>query len=95
MVIGTPTVLIGPHPHVASAAFLVNALRPQLRFVSVIGSYGWGGKAVEQLTGMIPNLKTEVLDPVICKGFPGEEDFKALDDLASTVAKKHKEHGFA
>ena len=95
MVIGTPTVLVGPHPNVASAAFLANALRPQLRFVSVIGSYGWGSKAVEQLTGMIPNLKAEVLDPVICKGFPGEQDFKALDDLASTVAKKHKEHGFA
>ena len=95
MVIGTPTVLVGPHPNVASAAFLANALRPQLRFVSVIGSYGWGSKAVEQLTGMIPNLKAEVLDPVICKGFPGEQDFKALDDLAGTVAKKHKEHGFA
>ncbi|GAI09647.1 unnamed protein product, partial [marine sediment metagenome] len=49
MVIGTPTVLVGPHPNVAYAAFLVNALRPKLQFVSIIGSYGWGGKAVEQL----------------------------------------------
>jgi hypothetical protein len=37
----------------------------------------------------------EVLAPVISKGFPGEEDFKALDNLASTIAEKHKEHGFA
>jgi flavorubredoxin len=95
MVIGTPTVLVGPHPNVAHAAFLVNALRPGLQFVSIIGSYGWGSKAVEQLKGMIPNLKAEVLDPVIIKGFPGEEDFKALDNLASTIAQKHKEHGFA
>ena len=95
MVIGAPTVLVGPHPNVAHAAFLANALRPRLQFVSIIGSYGWGSKAVEQLTGMIPNLKAEVLDPVLCKGFPGEEDFKALDDLASTIAEKHKESGFA
>jgi flavorubredoxin len=95
MVIGTPTVLVGPHPNVAYAAFLANALRPRLQFISIIGSYGWGSKAVEQLTGMTPNLKAEVLAPVLSKGFPREEDFKALDNLASTIAKKHKEHGFA
>jgi len=95
MVIGTPTVLVGPHPNVVQAAFLANALRPRLQFISIIGSYGWGSKAVEQLTGMIPNLKAEVLAPVISKGFPVEEDFRALDNLASTIAKKHKERGFA
>ena len=95
MVIGVPTVLVGPHPNVAHAAFLANALRPKLQFISIIGSYGWGSKAVEQLKGMIPNLKAEILPPVICKGFPREEDFKALDNLAGTVAEKHKEHGFA
>ncbi|MGA2671419.1 MAG: FprA family A-type flavoprotein [Dehalococcoidia bacterium] len=94
MVIGTPTVLVGPHPNVAYAAFLANALRPRLQFISIIGSYGWGSKAVEQLTGMIPNLKAEVLAPVLSKGFPREEDFQALDNLASTIAEKHKEHGF-
>jgi len=95
MVIGTPTVLVGPHPNIAHAAFLANALRPRLQFISIIGSYGWGSKAVEQLTGMVPNLKAEVLTPVLSKGFPRQEDFKALDNLASTIAKKHKEHGFA
>ena len=95
MVIGTPTVLVGPHPNIAHAAFLANALRPRLQFISIIGSYGWGGKAVEQLAGMIPNLKAEVLAPVLSKGFPTEDDFKALDSLASTIAEKHKERGFA
>ena len=95
LVIGTPTVLVGPHPNVAYAALLANALKPKLQFVSIIGSYGWGSKAVEQLSGMIPNLKVEVLDPVISKGFPKEEDFKALDNLANTIAEKHKAHSFA
>jgi len=90
MVIGTPTVLVGPHPNVAYATLLANALRPKLQFVSIIGSYGWGGKAVEQLRGMIPNLKAEILDPVISKGYPKEADFKALDNLADMIAEKHK-----
>lgn len=94
IVIGAPTVHIGPHPNVAYAALLANALRPKARFVSIIGSYGWGGKAVEQLQAMIPNLKVEVLGTVIIKGYPQETDFAALDSLAGTIAEKHKEHGF-
>ena len=95
VVIGTPTVLAGPHPNVAYAVFLANALRAKPRFVSIIGSYGWGGKTVEQLAGMIPNLKAEVLEPVLSNGFPKEADFKALDNLAATIAQKHKECRFA
>jgi flavorubredoxin len=95
MVIGTPTIMVGPHPNIVYAAFLANALRPKLQFVSIIGSYGWGGKAVEQLQGMIPNLKVEVLQPVIIKGFPKEADFQALNNLADTIVEKHKEHNFA
>jgi len=94
VIIGTPTVLAGPHPNVVYATFLANALRPKLSFVSVIGSYGWGGKTVEQLAAMLTNLKVEILAPVLCKGFPTKDDFKALDSLATTIAEKHKEHNF-
>ena len=93
IVVGTPTVLAGPHPYAAYAAFLANALRPKTKFLSIIGSYGWGGKTVETLAGMIPNLKVEVIEPVLAKGLPSEADFKALENLAEIIAKKHKEHG--
>jgi flavorubredoxin len=93
IVIGTPTVLIGPHPNVAYAAFLANAIKPKAKFASIIGSYGWGTKAVEQLAAMIPNLKVEIIPPVICKGFPKEADFQALEVLAETIAEKHKAAG--
>jgi flavorubredoxin len=93
VVIGSPTVLVGPHPKVVYAACLANALRPKLRFASIIGSYGWGGRMVEQLVGMIPNLKVEILDPVVIKGFPKEADFEALDRLADGILSKHKQHG--
>jgi len=95
LVVGTPTVLAGPHPLAAYAAFLANALRPKAKFLSIVGSYGWGGKTVEALAGMIPNLKVEVLTPVLCKGLPQAEALTALETLAATIAAKHREAGFA
>jgi flavorubredoxin len=92
IIIASPTVLVGPHPNIVYAAFLVNALRPKLKFASVIGSYGWGGKMVEQLKEILSHLKVEIIEPVIIKGFPKDADFKALDVLADTVFKKHKEN---
>ncbi len=93
IVVGTPTILAGPHPYAAYAAFLANALRPKTKFLSIIGSYGWGGKTVDILAGMIPNLKVEVIEPVLAKGLPSDNDLKALENLAETIATKHKEHG--
>ena len=93
IVIGSPTVLVGPHPKVVYAAYLANALRPKLKFASVIGSYGWGSRMVKQVTGMFSNLKVEVLDPVVIKGFPKEADFKALERLAEEILNKHMELG--
>ncbi len=93
LVLGTPTVLVGPHPAAVYAAYLANAIRPQVKFATVIGSYGWGTKAVETIAGMIPNLKAEILPPVYCKGHPREADFAALTVLADTIAAKHRELG--
>ncbi|MFO8086101.1 MAG: FprA family A-type flavoprotein [Desulfobacterales bacterium] len=94
IVVGVPTVLGGPHPLAAYATLLANALRPKAKFLSIIGSYGWGGKTVETLAGMIPNLKVEMLKPVLCKGVPTGTVFEDLDRLADLIAEKHKENNF-
>ncbi|MFZ5868628.1 MAG: FprA family A-type flavoprotein [Thermodesulfobacteriota bacterium] len=94
IVIGTPTVLMGAHPLAGYAAFLANILRPKAKFASIIGSYGWSTKVVEQIASLIPNLKVEVLEPVLCKGYPSDEVLSSLDRLAATIADKHAEHGF-
>lgn len=91
IVVGTPTVLGGPHPLAAYTVFLTNALRPKAKLLSIIGSYGWGGRTIETLAAMIPNLDLEVLPPVLSKGLPGESEYHALDELAETIAKRHKE----
>jgi flavorubredoxin len=93
VIVGTPTVLGGPHPLAAYAAVLANALRPKARFLSIVGSYGWGGKTVETLSSLIPNLKVEVLEPVLAKGLAAEAEFGALDRLADAVAERHEKAG--
>ena len=93
IVIGSPTVIVGPHPHAANAAFLANLLRPKVKFASIIGSYGWGSKMVDHLCGMISGLKVELIEPVVVKGAAKNEDFAAIDALADTIVAKHKEIG--
>ena len=60
----TPTVLPGPHPLAVYASIVGNPFKPKVKFLFVIGSYGWSGNTVETLAGMRPNLKVEVLNPV-------------------------------
>lgn len=93
VVVGTPTVLFGPHPQVVYATYLANALKPKMRFASVIGSYGWGGKAAETIVKMLDHVKVEVIEPVVIKGLPDEAAFVAINRLADDIAKKHKEIG--
>ncbi len=90
VVIGSPTVLVGAHPSAAYAAFLTNALRPKFRYMSIIGSFGWGSKMVDQLSSLLPNIKAEVIEPVLVKGDPEESGFAELDKLADTILAKHR-----
>ena len=91
VVLGTPTVHAGPHPLAVYATYLLNAIRPKIKFITVIGSYGWFSNTVKQVVAMVPKLKNaEILTPVYCKGYPKEEDFKALDQLVQTIVEKHK-----
>jgi flavorubredoxin/rubredoxin len=85
IVFGSPMVLAGPHPKVAYAAMLANALQPKAKFVSVIGSFGWGGKLTETLESLLSGLRAEFIAPVLSKGLPKDDTFAALDKLADTV----------
>jgi flavorubredoxin len=91
VVIATPTVLFGPHPQVIYATYLANMLKPKVRFASVIGSFGWGGKAVDTIVKMLDHVKVEVIEPVMVKGLPDETTFLALNRLADEILKKHKD----
>ena len=85
IVFGSPMVLGGPHPKVAYAALLTNALRPKAEFVSVIGSFGWGGRLAETVQSLLSNLKVEFIPPVLVKGLPRVKDYSAIDALAESI----------
>ncbi len=93
VVFATPTVLTGAHPSAVYAAYLANALRPKTRFVGLIGSYGWGTKVTDQMASLLEGLKAEVLEPVLVKGLPQEDDLEAMDELAEEIARRHSEIG--
>lgn len=90
LVIAAPTVLAGAHPAAVYAACLINALKPKTRYISIVGSYGWGGRMVEQLEGLMGNIKAERLEPVIVKGCAREEDYRLLDRLVEDIIKKNE-----
>ncbi len=88
VVFGTSMVLTGPHPKTVYAAYLINILRPKIKFYTVVGSFGWGGNLTAPVDAMFTLTKPEKLDGVIVKGKPRVEDFKALDNLANTLLQK-------
>jgi flavorubredoxin len=93
VILGSPMVLAGPHPYAANAAFLVNMLRPKTKFIGILGSFGWGGKIVEQLKTILSNMtnnpNVELFEPVLVKGLPKKEDFEKLDKLIDDVVQKN------
>ena len=90
VIVASPTVLTGLHPYAANVVFLLNALRPKTRFISLISSYGWGSKIVDQTKQLLTNLKVEFLEPVLIKGYPKDSDLKELDELVENLHEKHK-----
>ncbi len=90
VIFATPTVIFGPHPSIISSIYLANLLRPKTKYVSVIGSYGWGTTTVDTIKKMIPNIKAEFLPEVYQIGAPGEKTRTDLDALATLIAEKHK-----
>jgi flavorubredoxin len=90
VVVGTPTVLFGPHPAILTPVYLVNVLKPKIRFASVIGSFGWGGKTVDTIAGMLTHVKPEIIPPVYVKGAPTAETLRSLDRLADDIVERHK-----
>lgn len=90
VVMATPTVLGGPHPNMAYAALITNAMKPKTRYFALVGSYGWGTRVDETITSLTSGLKAERLQTILVKGLPQSEDLERLDHLAMELAVKIK-----
>ncbi|OQA03030.1 MAG: Nitric oxide reductase [Planctomycetes bacterium ADurb.Bin401] len=91
IVLASPTFLTALHPAAAYAAFLVNALRPKTKYLAFMGSFGWAGKILDQLQQMLAATKAELLEPLVIKGLPRDDDYTKIDQLADRIAEKHKD----
>lgn len=90
VVFGSSMVLAGPHPAAVYAAYLTGILRPKVKFVAFIGSYGWGGVLTQKLEEALSAVKCEKLESVLVKGKPKKEDLEKLDVLIEEIYQKHK-----
>ncbi len=89
LVVATPTVLTGMHPLALYATYLVSILKPKTRYISMIVSYGWGGKVLNQAKELLANnMNAELLEPVTIKGYPDDKDIQNLKKLADEFAEK-------
>ncbi|MDR1167468.1 MAG: FprA family A-type flavoprotein [Heliobacteriaceae bacterium] len=94
IILASPMVLAGPHPIIIGPAYLLSVLRPKMKFLSFIGSYGWGGDLFTRLGAFLSNLHyCEPCEPVLAKGKPKPQDFAKLDDLVNAISEKHRELG--
>ncbi len=93
LVEASPMVLGGLHPAVAFTVALTGALRPKVKLIGIMGSYGWGGMMVDQVKSLIRGLKAELLEPLLIKGLPKEEDLLKIEGFAERIVEKHKELG--
>ena len=91
LVLGSPTVLNGPHPVASYALTLVGALKPRLKLAAFFGSYGWAGGAAKQVQSAIEPLKLELVGALDVKGPANEEVLQQATELGKKVAQRIRE----
>lgn len=94
VVFAAPAIWNAPHPMAVVGMYVTAGLKPKARHAALIGSYGWGAKALEGLADLLPGLKIEVLPPVTARGHPTAATFAALDALADAIASRHRAAGW-
>ncbi len=90
IIFGSPVILGGIHPQLVNVAYLANMLRPKAKYVSFIGSHGWGGKMMKQYEALLSNVKAEVVEPTFVRGIPTEENDDEINSLIDKIVGLHK-----
>jgi flavorubredoxin len=91
VVIGSPTVLGGPHPLALYATELVASFGVRGKVAAVFGSFGWGGGAVRRVRARLEKGGFQVIDTLEIRGPPRPEHIEKAVALGKAVAKKVKE----
>ena len=90
VIFASPAVLMGPHPSIVSAAYVLNTLKPKANYIGIIGSYGWGSKLVNQMTEFLRDLNAEFLEPLLIKGYPKAEELREIEKFTEEIVNRHQ-----
>jgi len=90
LVLGTPTVLGGMHPLALYVAYLLKALRPPLKYLALLVSYGWGLGASTQAQEILASMRVELVGSMEVNGPPTSMDREKIAELATILAEKIK-----
>ncbi|UCH32913.1 MAG: FprA family A-type flavoprotein [Candidatus Bathyarchaeota archaeon] len=91
VLIGSPTLNNGLFPTVASFLTYMKGLRPQKKFASVFGSYGWGGGAKGEAESLIKATGLELIESDLEFKFrPSENELNKAIEFGRMIAKKVK-----
>ncbi len=90
IILGCSMVLANPHPAAYNTAYLLSLIKPKAKNISILASYGWGGKLIEPLCELLNPLKSNFIEPVFVKGSLKDEDYKLLDEFSNKVVELHK-----
>ncbi len=88
VVIGTPTVLGGPHPIVMYATELISSFGVRGKLAAVFGSFGWGGGAAKRIKTRLEQGGFEIIDVLEIRGPPKSEHFDKAVAVGKAVAKR-------
>ncbi len=88
LIVGSPTVLGGLHPYVASALNIMKLLKPPLKYGAILNSFGWGKGVVKQGLEFFESAKIESAGFVESYGPPGAEEHQKIAELAAQLAAK-------
>ena len=88
VVLACSMVLAGPHPKAVYVAYLMNLIKPKMKYFSILGSFGWGGRLTETIESLMPMVKAEKLDYIVIKGKPTQQDLERVDKLAEELIEK-------
>lgn len=88
VVLACSMVLAGPHPKAVYVAYLMNLIKPKMKYFSILGSFGWGGRLTETIDSLMPMVKAEKLDYIVIKGKPTQQDLERVDKLADELIDK-------
>lgn len=90
VIVGTPTVLGGPHPTIQHIIQLAKKLNPPTRLVGVIESHGWAGGAVGYISKCFENTESEIVGALEVLGRPSDEDMVKVMEFGKEFVDKVK-----